>query len=123
VIRRLPLAVLLASIALLAGTALTAANVVGVSRAGQTSHVPTAAERAPLECAGVGATTVVSLEGTSADDLVLGTTGGDRLRGRAGDDCLVGGAGADTLTGNGGSDVCIGGAGADTYSSCEVQYP
>ena len=57
----------------------------------------------------------ITLDGTSADDLLNGGTGNDQLRGLAGNDTLNGGPGADQLTGGVGADVLTGGAGADSF--------
>jgi len=55
-----------------------------------------------------------SLNGTSGGDYVSGGDGDDTLSGQSGDDVLFGGAGSDYLNGGEGHDVLIGGAGADT---------
>ena len=51
-------------------------------------------------------------EVSSADDLVLGTSGDERLTGRGGDDLLHGFDGSDFLGGGRGDDILVGGAGA-----------
>jgi uncharacterized repeat protein (TIGR01451 family) len=53
------------------------------------------------------------LFGSSFGDRMYGRQGRDLLRGRAGDDCLYGGEGADVLDGDGGDDTLSGGDGRD----------
>lgn len=114
-------AVLLALLAL----ALTAANTVPASHAGQSAQSIGAQDLAPSQCAGMGLTTVVTNgAGTAGNDLVLGTAVGETLNGNNGNDCLVGGGGDDTLRGGAGTDVCIGGGGAnERFNQCETTYP
>ena len=53
--------------------------------------------------------------GSSAHDVIFGTTTADLLSGMGGNDMLFGGSGADTIIGGAGVDVLIGGAGEDTF--------
>jgi hypothetical protein len=53
------------------------------------------------------------LLGSSFGDRMYGRQGRDLLRGRAGSDCLFGGEGADVLDGDGGDDTLSGGDGRD----------
>jgi uncharacterized protein DUF11/hemolysin type calcium-binding protein len=53
------------------------------------------------------------LFGSSFGDRMYGRQGRDLLRGRAGNDCLFGGEGADVLDGDGGNDTLSGGDGRD----------
>jgi hypothetical protein len=53
------------------------------------------------------------LPGSSFGDRMYGRQGRDLLRGRAGNDCLFGGEGADVLDGDGGDDTVSGGDGRD----------
>jgi hypothetical protein len=53
------------------------------------------------------------LLGSSFGDRLYGRQGRDLLRGRAGNDCLFGGEGADVLDGDGGDDTLSGGDGRD----------
>ncbi|MBL8386258.1 MAG: hypothetical protein JNM90_24450, partial [Burkholderiales bacterium] len=71
-----------------------------------------------------GGTTAVALAAGRFDDVLYGSSAGDRLDGGAGADALYGDDGADELhggtdddlvIGGGGDDVLAGGAGADTY--------
>jgi hypothetical protein len=55
-----------------------------------------------------------TLNGTSGGDYIAGGDGNDTLTGQGGDDVLFGGAGSDTLDGGPGNDVLIGGLGSDT---------
>jgi hemolysin type calcium-binding protein len=78
----------------------------------------------PTDCVGgdlqrlvVGSGTV---EGSTANELILASPTSDHVLGRGGDDCLVAGGGNDVLTGGAGKDVCLGGPGTDAYSGCEI---
>jgi Ca2+-binding RTX toxin-like protein len=53
-------------------------------------------------------------DGTSGDDILVGTDQRDTLLGGAGDDLIEGLGGADWLDGGSGDDVVLGGAGGDT---------
>lgn len=121
-IRPLRLVVPVAGLLLVLGSALTTANVVGSSRAGQNAQRVTAVQLAPPECAALALTSVRSIIGTRANDLVLGTPANNTVRGRQGNDCVLGGAGNDRVRGDGGFDVCIGGPGNDVFTNCETQY-
>src|SRR5574337_748870 len=55
------------------------------------------------------------VEGTSAGEQLLGSSGRDRIYGLGGNDIMIGGAGVDTLVGEDGDDVLIGGSGNDKY--------
>ena len=55
------------------------------------------------------------LQGTNADDSLVGGALSDTLIGLAGNDTLLGADGLDVLTGGLGNDLLDGGAGADTY--------
>lgn len=102
--------------------AITAANVVPVSRASDSSHPVTVNQLKPPACAGLN---LVNLfiggnNGGTGNDLVLGTAGGDTMNGGPGDDCLVGGDGDDQLNGGPGTDVCLGQGGVDAHRpQCE----
>ena len=58
--------------------------------------------------------------GTTQNDLMLGSTAIDTMDGRQQNDCILGGAGNDTIDGFNGTDVCIGGPGTDTFVRCET---
>jgi Ca2+-binding RTX toxin-like protein len=71
----------------------------------------------------------VTLEGTPADDELIGTNGKDKIKGHQGDDSLFGGEGNDCLIGNAGDDylnggpavdTCDGGGGYDVCHDCET---
>jgi Ca2+-binding RTX toxin-like protein len=122
--QRLPQLVLLlvGVVAAVVALALTAANTVPSSNVGRSQQGITAQDLAPVQCAGMGLTTVVTNgNGTAGNDLVLGTAAADTLNGNQGNDCLVGGDGIDNLRGGAGTDVCIGGAGVDLFNQCETQ--
>ncbi|HEY1630267.1 MAG TPA: calcium-binding protein [Rhizomicrobium sp.] len=59
---------------------------------------------------------VVTVNGTSGQDLINGLAGSQVLNGGAGDDVLFGQAGNDTLDGGAGNNTLNGGAGLDTVS-------
>ncbi len=126
--------------------AVTASNTVPVTLADKNSYGLSANQLKPPQCSGITLTNIVDIgagqNGTDANDLILGTPGGDPLIwGGAGDDCILGGggndrrrvlifwlpglfggAGDDVLIGGPGLDSCFGGGGTDTYYSCEVTY-
>src|SRR5688572_11884451 len=54
--------------------------------------------------------------GSSGDDIIVGTTGSDNLSGGAGSDTLDGGAGSDRLNGGSGTDTLDGGSGSDVLN-------
>jgi hypothetical protein len=60
-----------------------------------------------------------TLNGTSGGDYIAGGDGDDALDGQSGHDVLFGGAGSDSLDGGPGNDVLIGGAGSDTIDAGE----
>ncbi len=61
----------------------------------------------------------VTLPGSAADDLIVGSNGADAISGQAGHDTLLGGFGADTLSGGADSDKLVGGDGADLVLGAE----
>jgi Ca2+-binding RTX toxin-like protein len=63
---------------------------------------------------GVGALTLVSVDGGAGDDVVNGSDGPDLLLGGEGTDVLSGGGGDDRIVGDRGSDTMNGGSGDDT---------
>jgi Ca2+-binding RTX toxin-like protein len=64
--------------------------------------------------AGVGALTLLSVDGGTGADTVLGSDGPDLILGGDGNDVLSGGAGADRVVGDRGTDTMNGGEGDDT---------
>jgi len=102
--------------------ALTASNTVSESGVDDETHSITANQLKPSACSGLSLGTIISDgNGSTGNDLVLGTAGANTLNGNDGDDCLVAGDGDDTLDGGSGTDICIGGAGTDNFSNCETQ--
>jgi Ca2+-binding RTX toxin-like protein len=63
---------------------------------------------------GVGALTLLSVDGGAGDDTVTGSDGADLLLGGEGNDVLSGGGGDDRIVGDRGTDTMNGGAGDDT---------
>jgi Ca2+-binding RTX toxin-like protein len=121
---RLGLALSLVVVLLVAGVAVTAANVVADSKAGVDEASLDPNDLKPAECAAIHLTDIrgPAPGGGNAGALILGTPAGESLNGNGGDDCILGAGGDDNLRGNGGYDVCIGGPGVDTFhSSCEVK--
>lgn len=113
-------------ITLAAGSyAFTGSTGVPASRGGTHTTARTIAQLLPAECAGIGATSLVTgtgtFSGTTSGDLMLAGAGIDAPSGGQGNDCIHGGGGADTISGGSGTDVCIGGPGIDTFSGCETQ--
>ena len=63
---------------------------------------------------GVGAFTLLSVDGGAGADMVKGSEGADLILGGEGDDVLNGGGGDDRIVGDRGTDTMNGGAGDDT---------
>ncbi len=102
--------------------ALTAANTVSESGADQDSESITANQVKPSDCDSLNLVNIITNgNGTTSNDLILGSSGADTLTGNDGSDCLVAGDGDDSLDGGNGTDICIGGTGTDTFISCETQ--
>ncbi len=102
-------------------TAIAASNTVPVTLLSDTSRAITANNLKPPQCAGITVTNLIvgtgaTVNGTSANDLILGNGSGQTINGRQGDDCIVGGGGNDTLNGNQGNDVILGGPGDDAIN-------
>jgi Ca2+-binding RTX toxin-like protein len=70
----------------------------------------------PPRCFGQDATIVSSgeIEGTSGDDVIVGSNGSDEIRGLGGDDLICGRSGFDTIDGGAGNDNLGGGDKSDT---------
>jgi hypothetical protein len=138
--RRRLLLMLPLGLALVAGVSatlvasVTAGNIVPDTHAGARTQARTLSELTPTQCAGLtlsslvvmaaGATTV---NGTNANDLILGRArnGGVIYNGRGGDDCIVAGGGTGTkrLNGGAGADICLGSITlANTFVSCATTY-
>lgn len=64
----------------------------------------------------IGPAPQATINGTSGDDTLAGTTGNDTINGYGGNDILYGDAGNDTLNGGDGLDFLEGGAGNDTLN-------
>ncbi len=113
----------------LTSSAFSAANLVGSSRVGSSTHSAGENDLKPPECAGIVLTNIVvcsggnTCNGSQGDDLILGTEDGETISGKKGTDCIVGGGGDDTIKGGNGDDVCIGGPGDDTFNNCGHIYP
>lgn len=109
-----------------AGTVFTAANTVPSSRVEDDNRAVTVDDKKPPECAGITLTNLVTgsgiINGTAANDLIIGSSGADTINGRNGNDCIIGGGGNDDITGAAGTDVCLGGLGVDTFAACETQF-
>jgi Ca2+-binding RTX toxin-like protein len=101
----------------------TAANNVPASNLGSSSQAITANTLKPAACNGITLTNlVIGNNGTSGNDLVLGSAAVDNMNGAGGNDCILGGGGNDSIAGGAGTDVCIGGPGTDTFNNnCETQ--
>jgi signal peptidase I len=112
----------------------TAGNTVPDTHAGARTQARSLSELTPPQCAGLTLTNLVvmaggatTVNGTSADDLILGRArnGGVVYNGRGGSDCIVAGGGTGTkrLNGGPGADVCIGSiTRANTFASCATTY-
>lgn len=91
---------------------------------GKESIVVTANNLKPEACFALNLTNIVrgsgEINGTDANDLIIGSSGDDTVNGLGGDDCILGGDGNDSLDGGDGADVCIGGSGENIYPNCET---
>lgn len=119
-------AVLLAGILLSGAVAFTASNSVAHSKIGEDLIAQNVNDVKPSQCDSITVSAIVQgtliVNGTDANELVLGGIGIDAIDGGGGDDCIMGGALGDTLVGGLGNDVCIGGGGDDVLDpTCEVQ--
>ncbi|MGB2895558.1 MAG: hypothetical protein WBB65_05265 [Anaerolineales bacterium] len=114
---------LIALIAVNAASAFAAANSLPASRLDEDSFPITANDLKPSECSSLNLTNIVVISGngsgTNANDLILGSAGGDTLRGSDGDDCIVGGGGDDSLDGQKGNDVLLGQDGNDSLKGSQ----
>lgn len=107
-------------------SAMAEANSVPISGVDEVSRSITANDLKPPQCNGIHLTNLIvatgAISGTSGNDLILGSSGGNTISGEGGNDCIVGGGGNDTLFGDSGTDVCIGGSGNDYLDdSCETK--
>ncbi len=109
------------SLAVGAGSAQPAGNVIPGSRATRLVTATTANTLKPVTCAALTLTAVVGITGTGANELLLGTAAANTMSAAGGNDCVLGGGGNDTINGGAGTDVCIGGPGTDTFTNCETQ--
>ncbi|MFZ1040714.1 MAG: hypothetical protein WCA79_06335 [Anaerolineales bacterium] len=107
-------------------TAMAAGNTVPVTRLGQQISAINANALKPAACSALNLANIVicpasggTCNGTTKNDLILGSAKVDNISGKGGNDCIIGGGGNDTLNGNAGTDVCIGHTG-DTYNSCNT---
>src|SRR2546427_13161078 len=81
---------------LAAGTALTATNTVPSSRMAYSARAINANALKPSQCSGLNLTRVVvgtaaTIDGTSANELILGTSDANTINGMGADDCMLGG--------------------------------
>jgi Ca2+-binding RTX toxin-like protein len=92
--------------------AMAASNTVAGTAADDQSLPVTVNDLKPPECAALNLINIVAgsgtVNGTNANDLILGSAGNDRLNGLRGDDCVLGGDGNDRLRGRGGDDILLG---------------
>ena len=121
--RRLALIVVLAVLALSAGTVLGASNTVPGSNVTRYVTAITANTLKPSACSGITLTTLVTgVTGTASSELILATSGVDTIAAGGGADCILGGGGNDSINCGTGIDVAIGGPGIDTFNAnCETQ--
>jgi Ca2+-binding RTX toxin-like protein len=104
--------------------AIAASNTVSSNHLDELSSAITINNKKPASCT-MNLTNIVvciggTCNGTNGNDLILGTSGGERINGRGGQDCILGGDGDDDIRGGNAGDVCIGGPGNDTYTGCET---
>jgi hypothetical protein len=130
---KLPVLGLIVLIIVCVVTAVAAANSVASSRLSDQSLPIDINSLKPSECASINLTSIVigsgTINGTNANELILGSPLADTITGKAGSDCILGGGGNDNIDGGGGGgagsgyDICIGGPGSDIFSKCEEEYP
>jgi Ca2+-binding RTX toxin-like protein len=94
-------------------SAIAALNSVPASHADVDTILITANDLKPSECSGINLVNIRTGNGTSANDLILGSAGNDIMNAQGGDDCILGGDGGDRLRGASGADIILGGAGND----------
>lgn len=114
-------------------TAVAAANSVASSRLSDQSLPIDINALKPPECASINLTSILigsgTINGTNANELILGSPLADTINAKAGSDCILGGGGNDNIDGGAGGgagsgyDICIGGPGSDVFSKCEEEYP
>lgn len=124
------LVVLLGVILVVSYSALSASNIVPLTRLGLTAQAIVLSDLMPAECSAITIANIVyctggNCNGTDANDLMFGTSGVDDIQGGKGNDCILAGGGNDDLKGEQGtSDVCLGGPGTNNYHpSCEYSSP
>ncbi len=106
-----------------------AANiVVPTTRLTNQSSPVTANSLKPAACVAITLTTILycpasggMCNGTSANELIIGSSNIDTIQGKGGADCILGGGGNDDITGSQAQDICIGGPGTDTLKKCETE--
>jgi Ca2+-binding RTX toxin-like protein len=94
-------------------TAFSASNSVPVTNVDYDTFAITANDLKPSECSGINLVSIRTGNGTNANDLILGSAGGDIMNAQGGDDCILGGDGGDRLRGANGADIILAGAGND----------
>ncbi len=143
---RLAFVVMAVLIFVAAATAVAAANTVPGTRLGNSSRAVTPDNKKPSACSAFTVTSLIvgsgTINGTNANNLILGSAGADDITGRQGRDCILSGGGNDTINGNQGDDVilggpgdddidggagtgdaCYSGGGSDSFNRCEAIYP
>jgi len=130
---KLPVIALIGLIIVSVITVVAAANSIASSRLSDQSLPIDINALKPPECAAINVTSIVigsgTINGTNANELILGSPLADTITGKAGSDCILGGSGNDYIDGGGGGgagsgyDICIGGPGSDVFSKCEEEYP
>jgi len=106
--------------------AYTANNVVPVTHLTDQTRAVDPNTLKPTACSALNLTAIVVCtggicNGSTADELILGTSGIDIIKAKNGDDCIVGGGGDDDISGDNGTDICIGGPDNDIFDKCETQ--
>ncbi len=123
---RLSLVFLLAVLVGTAVNAFTASNTVPVTSARSPVLAITPNDLKPAECAALNLTALIvgsgNINGTAANELIIGAQGGDRVTAGDGDDCVVTGGARDRIDCGLGTDVALSGQGGDINvdQSCET---
>jgi Ca2+-binding RTX toxin-like protein len=98
-------------------SAYAAANNVSGSKVVDYRTAITANALKPSECASLSLSNIITgrgdFNGTSGNDLILGSEIADTVDASGGNDCIVGGTGEDVLDGGNGNDMLLGGGDSD----------
>ncbi len=116
--------------------AFAASNTIGTSGASDSQHNVAIGDLAPPSCKHINFTNLVTtwsstyrwngqtvyvFQGTTGNDLFIGTVGYDDFNASDGNDCMIGGGGIDYYWAGAGNDVCLANGSDDVFYDCESQ--